>query len=114
VRQGRRHSDARTLFVTNLSDRPRTVLVQQVARVEGACSSEWARQTQLSFLDTATCEAPREVVVEPKQWIELWVGTQHVTSSWDCTKLGLALWMKVDDEVVCGDAGNWIAEHEVE
>jgi hypothetical protein len=112
VRQGRRHSDARTLFVTNLSDRPRTVLVEQVARVEGACSSEWARQTQLSFMDKATCEAPREVVVQPKQWIELWVGTQRVAPTWDCTKLGLALWMKVDDEPICADAGNWIAEAE--
>jgi hypothetical protein len=114
VRQGRRHSDARTVFVTNLSAEPRTVLVQQVARVEGACSGEWARQTQLTFMDVATCEKPAEVVIQPKQWVELWVGTQRVTGTWDCTKLGLALWMKVDDDTVCADAGTWIAEREDE
>jgi hypothetical protein len=110
VRQGRRHSEARTLFVTNLSDRPRTVRVEQVARAEGACSGDWARQTPLNFLDVATCEPPREVTVPPGEWIELWVGPQRVLPTWDCTKLGLALWMKVDDESVCADAGAWIAE----
>jgi hypothetical protein len=112
VRQGRRQSDARTLFVTNLSDRPRTVRVQQVARVEGACSAEWARQMPLTFVDMATCEPPRETTVQPKEWLELWVGTQRVLPTWSCTKLGLALWMQVDDEVVCADAGAWIAERD--
>src|SRR5262249_51384965 len=51
VRQGRRHSEARTIFVTNLSDRARTVRVTQVARVEGACAGEWARQLQVSYVD---------------------------------------------------------------
>jgi hypothetical protein len=110
VRQGRRHSEARTIFVTNLSDRPRTVHVEQVARAEGACSGEWARQTSLAFMDMATCEAPRPVTLQPKEWVELWVGPQRVLPTWDCTKLGLALWMDVDDEAVCADAGAWIAE----
>jgi hypothetical protein len=114
VRQGRRHSEARTIFVTNLSDRPRNVLVEQVARAEGSCSGEWARQTQLSFLDVATCEAPREVTVQPKEWVELWIGPQRVQPTWDCTKLGLALWMKVDEDVVCADVGAWIAETDME
>jgi hypothetical protein len=112
VRQGRRHAEARTIFVTNLSDRPRTVRVQQVARAEGACSGEWARQTPLTFLDVATCEPPREVTVQPKEWLELWVGPQRVLPTWSCTKLGLALWMEVDDEVVCVDVGAWIAERD--
>jgi hypothetical protein len=110
VRQGRRHSEARTVFVTNLSDRPRRVLVTQVARAEGACSGEWSRQTQQPFVDVETCEPPREVTVQPKAWVELWVGSQRVTPTWDCTKLGLALWVKVDDDLVCADAGAWIAE----
>jgi hypothetical protein len=114
VRQGRRHSEARTIFVTNLSDRPRTVRVQQVGRVEGACSGDWARQTPLHFVDVATCEPPREVTVPPKEWLELWIGPQRVVPTWDCTKLGLALWMNVDDEVVCADAGAWIAERDAD
>jgi hypothetical protein len=112
VRQGRRHSEARTIFVTNLSDRPRSVRVQQVARAEGACSGEWSRQTQLPFVDTATCKPPLAVTIQPNEWVELWVGPQHVLGTWDCTKLGLALWMEVDDETVCADAGSWIAERE--
>lgn len=112
VRQGRRHAEARTIFVTNLGDRPRAVVVQQVARAEGACSGEWARQTQLPYLDAATGEPPREVTVPPGQQVELRIGPQRVMPTWDCTKLGLALWMKVDDEVVCADAGAWIAERD--
>ncbi len=112
VRQGRHHSDSRTIFVTNLSDRPRTVRVQQVARVEGPCSAEWARQTSLTFLDVATCDPPREVTVQPGQWLELLVGDQRVLPTWGCTKLGIALWIDVDDESVCADAGAWIAERD--
>ena len=112
MRQGRRHSDARTIFVTNLSDQPRTVRVRQVARVEGASSGEWARQMPLAYIDVATCELPRQVTVQPKEWLELWVGPQRVQPTWDCTKLGLAVWMAVDDEVVCADAGAWIAERD--
>ncbi len=114
VRQGRRHADSRTIFVTNLSDRPRTVRVQQVARAEGACSGEWSRQTSLPFLDVATCEPPRAVTLQPDQWVELWVGPQRVLPTWSCTKLGLALWMDVDDEPVCADVGAWIAERDAE
>ncbi|MFT3764459.1 MAG: hypothetical protein QM820_02915 [Minicystis sp.] len=114
VRAGRRHSDARTLFVMNQSDRPRTVRVQHVARVEGPCSGDWARQTALYFVDAATCEPPREATVQPKKWIELQVGEQGVAPTWDCAKLGIALWMAVDDEVVCADAGAWIAERGAE
>jgi hypothetical protein len=114
VRPGRRHSDARTLFVINLGDRPRTVQVQQVARAEGACSGDWARQTQLVFVDAATCEPPREVTIQPKEWVELQVGTQRVLPTWDCTKLGLALWMNVDGETVCADAGAWITERDAD
>jgi hypothetical protein len=110
VRQGRRHSEARTVFVTNMGDRPRTVHVDQVTRAEGACSGEWSRTTELRFLDVATCEPPREVTVQPKEWVELRIGPQRVLPTWDCTKLGLALWIKVDDETVCADAGAWIAE----
>ena len=109
VRQGRRHAEARTIFVTNLGDRPRTVRVDQVSRVEGSCSGEWARQTSLRFLDVSTCDAPREVTVPPRQWVELQIGPQRVLPTWECTKLGLAVWMKVDDETVCADAGAWIA-----
>jgi hypothetical protein len=110
VRPGRRHSEARTVFVTNLSDHPRTVHVKQVARVEGACSGDWARHTPLRFVDASTCEKPVATTVQPNQWIELQLGTQRTTASWDCTKLGLALWMEVDGEEVCADAGAWIAE----
>jgi hypothetical protein len=88
--------------------------VDQVARAEGACSGEWARQTQLTFVDAATCESPRDVTIQPKEWLELQIGAQRVAPTWDCTKLGLALWMKVDDEAVCADAGAWIAVSEPE
>lgn len=112
VRPGRRQSEARTVFATNLGDQPRTVRVQRVARLEGPCSGEWARGTTLNFVDAATCEPPLEVTVEPGQWLELQIGPQRVAPTWDCAKLGLALWMEVDGEVVCADAGAWIAERE--
>jgi hypothetical protein len=114
VRPGRRHSEARTISVTNLGDRPRTVRVQQVARVEGACSSEWARQTPLTFLDEATRETPGPMTVQPNEHLELRIGAQRVLPTWTCTKLGLALWMEVDDELVCADAGSWIAERDAD
>ncbi|APR75997.1 Hypothetical protein A7982_01344 [Minicystis rosea] len=114
VRPGRRHSNARTIFVTNTGDRARTVLVQQVARAEGACSGEWARQTSLSFRDAETCEPPEATTIQPERWIQLEVGDQRVAPTWDCTKLGLALWMKVDDELVCADVGASIAERDAE
>jgi hypothetical protein len=110
VRAGRRHSDARTIFVTNPGDRPRTVRVQQVSRVEGPCSGEWARQTPLDFVDAATSEAPRAMTIPPNASLELRIGDQRVASTWACTKLGLSIRMAVDDEVVCADAGAWIAE----
>jgi hypothetical protein len=112
VRQGRRHSEARTISVTNLGDRPRTVRVQQVARVEGACAGEWARQTALTYLDAATREAPGPVTVQPNEHLELLIGPQRVRPTWSCTKLGLAVWLEVDDGVVCADAGAWIAERD--
>jgi hypothetical protein len=112
VRLGRRHSAARTAFVINLGDRPRTVHVDQVARAEGACSGDWARQTSLPFVDAATCESPLAVTVQPNEWVELQIGTQRVLPTWDCTKLALALWMDVDGERVCADAGAWIAERD--
>lgn len=114
VRAGRRHSDARTIAVTNLTDRPRTVRVQQVARVEGACSGEWARQTSLAYVDAATGEAPLATTVKAKEALRIQIGEQRVAATWDCTKLGLALWLEVDDEVVCADAGSWIAERDAE
>jgi hypothetical protein len=110
VRQGRRHSEARTIAITNVGDRPRAVSVQQVARAEGACSGEWARQTQLAYRDAATGEAPAASTLVPGQRIELVIGPQRVAGTWPCTKVGLALWLEVDDEAVCADAGAWIAE----
>jgi hypothetical protein len=110
VRPGRRHSEARTLLVTNVGASPRAVLVDQVTRAEGACSGEWARTTSLPFLDAATGEPPREVTVAPGVSVEIRVGDQRSLPTWGCTKLGLALWMKVDGENVCADAGAWIAE----
>jgi hypothetical protein len=110
VRPGRRHSEARTLSVTNVGDAPRTLQVDQVARAEGACSGEWARTTSLPFLDATTGEPPREVTVAPRSSVEIQVGDQRVLPTWGCTKLGLSVWMKVDGETVCADAGAWIAE----
>jgi hypothetical protein len=63
-------------------------------------------------VDAATCEPPREATLPPGQWVELRIGAQRVVPAWDCTKLGLALWMDVDDEAVCADAGAWIAERD--
>jgi hypothetical protein len=114
VRPGRRHSASRTLSVTNLGDAPRTVQVDQVGRAEGACGGEWARTTSLRFVDGATGEPPREVTVQPKASIEIQVDVQRVLPTWDCTKLGLSVWMKVDGEAVCADAGVWIAERDTD
>lgn len=109
VRQGRRHSEARTLFVKNQGDRPRRVQVTQVGRVEGQCDGEWARQTPLAFLDEDTQAAPEGRVLAPDQEIQIRMGAQAVAATWPCAKIGLALWMKVDDALVCADAGAWIA-----
>lgn len=109
VRQGRRHSEARTIFVTNTSDRPRTVQVQQVARVEGACDGDWARRTPLDFMDEATCSAPRARTLQPGEQVHLQIGPQRALATWDCVKMGLSISMKVDGDFVCADAGAWIA-----
>jgi hypothetical protein len=109
VRSGRRHSDFDTFFVTNLSDKPRAVRVQQVSRVEGPCSADWARQTPLNAVDGATLEPPGEATIQPNESIQIEIGPQRVSATWDCTKLGLAVWLEVDDELVCADAGAWIA-----
>lgn len=109
VRPGRRQSDARTLFVTNLGDAPRAVRVQQVSRVEGPCWDDWARQTPLDHIDAATREPPGEVMIQPGEWLQIEIGPQRVHATWDCTKLGLAVWLEVDEEPVCADAGAWIA-----
>ncbi len=37
---------------------------------------------------------------------------QRAVATWDCVKLGLAVRLKVDEEVVCADAGAWIAERD--
>lgn len=112
VRAGRRHSEARTLFVTNLGDRPRSVRVQQIGRVEGPCAGDWARQTPLEFVDATTGQAPVTTTIQPKDQLELRIGEQRVAGTWECAKLGLALWMAVDEEAVCADAGAWIATRE--
>jgi hypothetical protein len=114
VRQGRRHAEARTVFVTNVGDRERTVRVSQVARAEGSCAGDWARQTALGFVDTATDEAPRAGRLAPGAQMVLRVGPQRAPGSWPCTKLGLALWLTVDEEAVCADAGVWIASKDGE
>jgi hypothetical protein len=108
VRNGRRHSESQTIFVTNLSDEARTVRVQQVSRVQGACSAEWAGQTPLNFVDARTGARPDEQTVPPGASIQVQVGAQRVNGTRGCTKLALALWMKVDGELVCADAGAWI------
>jgi hypothetical protein len=112
VQQGRRHSEARTVTVTNVGESPRAVRVSQVARAEGPCAGDWARQTALGFVDAATDEAPREGLLAPGAQMALRVGPQRTPGSWPCTKLGLALWLTVDDEPVCADAGIWIASDE--
>jgi hypothetical protein len=112
VRPGRRHSDARTLSVTNVGDRPRTVRVDDVSRLEGPCAGEWARSTTLSFSDALTAKAPEPVTLAPGEHIEVDIGPQHVASAWECSKLGIALWAAVDGERVCADAGAWIATRE--
>ncbi len=112
VRPGRRHSEARTIFVTNVSDRPRAVRVEQVARVEGPCGGDWARQTTLGFADADTHAAPLPRTLAPGGEIQIQMGPQRAVATWDCVKLGLAVRMKVDDEVVCADAGAWIGERD--
>jgi len=112
VRAGRRHSEAQTIFVTNTSAEPRTLQVNQVSRVEGPCSGDWARTTALNFVDAGTDLAPAEVTLLPSQALQLRIGRQRVHATWECTKLGLALWMKVADGPVCADAGAWITEHD--
>jgi hypothetical protein len=114
VRPGRRHSSAQTILVTNVSDVPRAVQVEQVSRVEGACSADWARQTPLNHVDARTSAPPVEVLLQPGESIQLETGGQRVNATWSCTKLGLALWMKVDDVAVCADAGAWITERDLE
>jgi len=112
VRSGRRHSEAQTISVTNLSDAARTVRVQQVSRVEGPCSAEWAGQTPLDFVDASTGGAPEEQTVPPGASIQVHIGAQRVEGARGCRKLGLALWMKVDGALVCADAGAWIGPDE--
>ena len=80
-----------------------------MGRVEGQCDGEWARQTPLTFLDEGTQAAPEGRVLLPDEEIQIRVGAQAVAATWACAKLGLALWMKVDDALVCADAGAWIA-----
>lgn len=110
VRRGRRHSQADTIFVTNLSDRPRTLRVQQVARVEGPCSGEWSQQAQLRFVNAATRRPPGQVTLQPSRRMELRSGPPRVGATWSCTKLGMALWLELDDELVCADVGSWVVE----
>src|SRR5262249_50315669 len=112
VRAGRRHSEAQTMFITNLGSETRTVSVQQVSRLEGPCSADWARETPLDYIDSATGAPPEKLTVRTNDRIELKIGPQRVAATWECTKLGLALWMKVDDDVVCSDVGAWIATPE--
>jgi len=114
VRAGRRHSDAQTISVTNTSSEPRTVRVEQVSRVEGPCSAEWSRQTPLNFLDARTGEPPAETTLLPNQAFQLQIGPQRVNATWDCTKLGLALWLDVGGTRVCSDAGAWVTAREGE
>lgn len=114
VRPGRRHSDARTIFVTNVGDRPRAVEIQRVTRTEGACGGEWARTTALDFADEATQAAPEARGLPPRAELQLRIGPQRAAGTWGCVKLGLSIWMKVDDEIVCADAGAWIAERDAD
>ena len=112
VHPGRRHSESQTIFVGNAGPEPRRVRVQQISRVEGPCSGDWARQTPLNYIDAQTRAAPSEVVIEPGQSVRLEIGDQRVRASWDCTKLGIAVWVRVDGEPACADAGAWISEGE--
>jgi hypothetical protein len=117
VRPGRRHSDARTVSITNVGDTPRSIRVTDVSRLEGPCSGEWARSTALVFADAATSESPGATTLRPGEHVEVTVGQQMVSmaahgrssATWECAKIGLALWMAVDGERVCSDAGAWIA-----
>ena len=114
VRAGRRHSQAQTVAVTNLSGDARAVAVQQVSRVEGPCSADWARQTPLNFVDSATRTRPAAVTLEPGASVRVEIGDQRVNATWACTKLGLAIWIQVEGELVCADAGAWISEPDLE
>jgi hypothetical protein len=112
VRVGRRHSQSQTVFVTNVTDQARTIRVAQVSRVEGSCSADWSRQTPLTYVEATTAAPPPEVVLAPGQALQLEVGAQRVHATWPCTKLGLAVWITVDDTAACADAGAWIAERD--
>ncbi len=112
VRAGRRHSEAQTLFVTNLTDAPRTIRIQQVSRVEGPCAADWARQTPLDYVDAKTCELPDAVTLAPKEFERVEIGAQRVHATWSCTKMGIAVWFKVDDQVICADATSGVATRE--
>lgn len=114
VRPGRRQSDARTIFVTNLGDQTKTIKVDRIVRLEGPCASEWARTSTLSFVDAETCKPPTEMGVEPNKWLQLKIGDQRVAPTWQCAKLALALWLDVDGEKVCADGGAWIAQAQQE
>src|SRR5262249_30327722 len=109
VRAGRRHSEARTVSITNVSDAPRSVRVEDVSRLEGACTGEWSRSTALEFVDSATGALPEAITLNPGEHLELAIGPQHVVATWDCVKLGLAVRLAVGGEQVCADAGAWIA-----
>jgi hypothetical protein len=54
------------------------------------------------------------MTVQSGESIKLEIGDQRVSATWECTKLGLAVWMKVGDERVCADAGAWITERDRE
>lgn len=112
VRLGRRHSTAQTLFVTNAGAEPRSVRVRQVSRVEGPCSGEWATQSAIDFADAETAEVPGETSVAPAGSLEIRIGDQRARGAWACTKLAVAVWLDVDGEAVCADAGSWIAERD--
>jgi hypothetical protein len=116
VRIGRRHSEAQTIFITNLTDERHAVRIEQVSRVEGPCAGDWARQTQLDYVDAVTCEPPAATTLGSKQFQRLEIGAQRVHATWGCTKMGIAVTMKIDDQVICADAGSAIAtaEHDDE
>jgi hypothetical protein len=109
VRAGRKHSEAQTLFVTNFTDAPHELKIEQVSRVEGPCAGDWARQTQLDYVDAKTCELPTVNTIGAKELMRIEIGAQRVRADWACTKMGIAVSMKVDDAEICADAGSWIA-----
>ncbi|HEY4118010.1 MAG TPA: hypothetical protein VGM56_09150 [Byssovorax sp.] len=109
VRAGRRHSESGTLFVTNLGPAAKSVEITRVSRVEGACEGDWARTSPLDAVDADTCKPPAPATLAPGAWQQIDVGDQRVHASWPCTKLALAVWLKVDDQLICADGGAWIA-----